>query len=649
MPTIMEYSSDSIWYKEDSDYCLSTYLDELEESKADKYHTHNGYSPSNHEHDDYSLVGHIHSYNDLADKPEAVTIPDSLPANGGNADTIDGKHASEFASTSDIVQLQNLVGDTAVSTQISAAVVTKANTVHTHVMDDIAGLADELSSKYEQPTTGVPKSDLSADVQISLGKADTAIQSLSGYATESYVGTAISGKVDAVDGKGLSTNDYTTAEKTKLDNIEPEANKTIVDSALSDTSTNPVQNKVVKSAVDALSELVGDSAVSTQISDAVATTLSNANEYTDTKIANLINGAPATMDTLKEISDILNDNADVVEALETAVGSKASAADLTAHTTNKSNPHGVTKAQIGLGNVENKSSATIRGEITKENVTTALGYTPPTTNTTYAKATSSADGLMSAVDKSKLDGISTGATKVVVDSALSATSTNPVQNKVVHTAINNLNTLVGDTAVSTQITNAIADKSDTNHTHSQYVNQNAFANIAVGSTTVAADSVTDTINLVAGNNVSITANATNDTITIAATDTIYTHPTTSGNKHIPSGGSSGQILRWSANGTAVWGADNNTTYSEATTSAAGLMSAADKAKLNGIATGANKTTVDSSLSSTSTNPVQNKVVNTAISNLNARVGDTAVSTQINNAVSNIKLTVNSDGVLMLSV
>ena len=38
----------------------------------------------------------------------------------------------------------------------------------------------------------------------------------------------------------------------------------------------------------------------------------------------------------------------------------------------------------------------------------------------------------------------------------------------------------------------------------------------------------------------------------------YTHPTTSGNKHIPSGGSSGQILRWSADGTAAWGADSDT-------------------------------------------------------------------------------------------
>lgn len=60
------------------------------------------------------------------------------------------------------------------------------------------------------------------------------------------------------------------------------------------------------------------------------------------------------------------------------------------------------------------------------------------------------------------------------------------------------------------------------------------------------------------------------------TDTVYTHPTSSGNKHIPSGGSSGQILRWSANGTAVWGADNNTTYSNMT---AATASAAGKAGL----------------------------------------------------------------------
>jgi hypothetical protein len=69
-------------------------------------------------------------------------------------------------------------------------------------------------------------------------------------------------KVDKVSGKGLSTNDYTTADKNKLDNIEPEANKTVVDSALSTTSTNPVQNKVIS---QALSDLVGETPVVEQI------------------------------------------------------------------------------------------------------------------------------------------------------------------------------------------------------------------------------------------------------------------------------------------------------------------------------------------------------------------------------------------------
>ena len=58
---------------------------------------------------------------------------------------------------------------------------------------------------------------------------------------------------------------------------------------------------------------------------------------------------------------------------------------------------------------------------------------------------------------------------------------------------------------------------------------------------------------------------------IASNANNYVHPSTAGNKHIPSGGSSGQILRWSADGTATWGADNNTTYTAATSSALGLV------------------------------------------------------------------------------
>lgn len=51
--------------------------------------------------------------------------------------------------------------------------------------------------------------------------------------------------VGKVDGKGLSTEDYTTAEKTKLADLH----NTTVDSALSSTSTNPVQNKAINAAL----------------------------------------------------------------------------------------------------------------------------------------------------------------------------------------------------------------------------------------------------------------------------------------------------------------------------------------------------------------------------------------------------------------
>ena len=58
--------------------------------------------------------------------------------------------------------------------------------------------------------------------------------------------------------------------------------------------------------------------------------------------------------------------------------------------------------------------------------------------------------------------------------------------------------------------------------------------------------------------------------------------------------------------------DSNTVYGNATASAAGLMSAADKAKLDGVVAGSNHVTVDAELSTTSTNPVQNKVIKSAL-------------------------------------
>ena len=49
----------------------------------------------------------------------------------------------------------------------------------------------------------------------------------------------------------------------------------------------------------------------------------------------------------------------------------------------------------------------------------------------HDNATKTKDGFMSSVDKTKLDDIDTGANKTIVDSVLSSTSTNPVQNKIV--------------------------------------------------------------------------------------------------------------------------------------------------------------------------------------------------------------------------
>ena len=71
---------------------------------------------------------------------------------------------------------------------------------------------------YSKPAGGIPKSDLSEAVQTSLGKADSALQRVPiGYRTSAAQDAIDRGKVDKVDGKGLSTNDYTAADKAKVD------------------------------------------------------------------------------------------------------------------------------------------------------------------------------------------------------------------------------------------------------------------------------------------------------------------------------------------------------------------------------------------------------------------------------------------------
>lgn len=88
-------------------------------------------------------------------------------------------------------------------------------------------------------------------------------------------------------------------------------------------------------------------------------------------------------------------------------------------------------------------------------------------NHSHDSASSSANGFLSKEDKSKLDGIATEANKTVVDSSLSSSSTNPVQNKIVTNALNGKANSSHTHSISniTNLQSALDSKSETGHTH----------------------------------------------------------------------------------------------------------------------------------------------------------------------------------------
>lgn len=88
-------------------------------------------------------------------------------------------------------------------------------------------------------------------------------------------------------------------------------------------------------------------------------------------------------------------------------------------------------------------------------------------NHSHNSASSSANGFLSKEDKSKLDGIATEANKTVVDSSLSSSSTNPVQNKIVTNALNGKANSSHSHSISniTNLQSALDSKSETGHTH----------------------------------------------------------------------------------------------------------------------------------------------------------------------------------------
>ena len=548
-------------------------------------------------------------------------------------------------------------------------------------------------------------------------------------------------KVDKVDGKGLSTNDYTIAEKNKLSGIATGANKTVVDSSLSSSSTNPVQNKVVNTAISNLNTLVGDKSVSTQISNAITSAASS----TTPKVAGTAAVGSETKyargDHVHPAQTSVSGNAGTATKLATArtislAGSHTGSAsfdgsgNITINTwalyakssvgnTNNYPYHRFAKLDTITGSYQDRSATyivsgdyvgggwgifrlTLRtnnsGSVSTVNVDwivrqgigadfiqvglynvfgstyadafikspgTYAGYTvhllesgtrasvsntwtlinsnevsdttssdAKTSSEAYVSIAAAGTALHNQAYSTIVAGVDQGTVKTAA-SAISATkATQDASGNVItktyatKTALNNVSSLVGDTAVSSQITNATNNfikglsvsgktvtytKGDgstgtitTQDTDTHYAAKNIVGSSSTATANVTAATSNPYLNLVENGAVRSTHRISGSGATTVKTDT-------SGNITISS---------------------TNTTYGTATTSANGLMSSSDKSKLDGIATGATKVTVDSALSTSSTNPVQNKLVSTEINSLKTLVGDTAVATQISNAVKN---------------
>ena len=254
------------------------------------------------------------------------------------------------------------------------------------------------------------------------------------------VKAALDGKAGKDVAKASANGLMSSTDKVKLDGIEDGATKTIVDDVMSDTSTNPVQNKVVMKYIDSRGTLPP---VSTQ---------------NDTMLIQVVNGAYAlrTKESIFPVDDALDtesknavENGIIARSLEILHEETQPATSNRAGLMSASDYNKLSNIESGATKtiVDAALDASSTNPVQNKAVKTALDGKAST-----AVASQTANGLMSKDDKTKLDGVEAGANKTTVDSALDSASENPVQNKAVKAALDGkLSTRGGEISASLRV------------------------------------------------------------------------------------------------------------------------------------------------------------------------------------------------------
>lgn len=299
--------------------------------------------------------------------------------------------AAGFMSTSDKSKLDGIAAGAQVNT--------------------ITGVKGNSENSYRTGNVNITAANIGLGNVNNTSDANKPVSSAQQSAIDSASASALSSAKTYADGLNTAMDTRMDAAESKLSGIADGANKTTVDSALSSTSTNPVQNKVINSALSGkvpttrtvngkdLSSNISLTAsdVGADASGSAANALASAKSYADSAAAtvknDLLNGAGTAYDTLKELGDLIDDNKDAIDALETVAAGKA----------NASHTHGNITNAGAIGTAANKAViTTTNGVLTTGTVPVASGGTG---STTAAGALTNLGLTATAAEINKLDGV----------------------------------------------------------------------------------------------------------------------------------------------------------------------------------------------------------------------------------------------------